>query len=86
MCQVKDAPIQDWVKLAVNRARKTGNTAVFWLDKNRSHEAQLIIKVNKYLQDHDTEGLDILIMSPAEATRYSLEQINLGKDLSLIHI
>jgi len=81
MCQVKDAPIQDWVKLAVNRARKTGNTAVFWLDKNRSHEAQLIIKVNKYLQDHDTEGLDILIMSPAEATRYSLEQINLGKDV-----
>ena len=81
MCQVKDAPIQDWVKLAVNRARKSGNTAVFWLDKNRSHEAQLIIKVNKYLQDHDTDGLEILIMSPAQATRYSLEQINLGKDV-----
>jgi len=81
MCQVKDAPIQDWVKLAVNRARKTGNTAVFWLDENRAHEAQLIIKVNKYLQDHDTDGLELLIMSPADATRYSLEQINLGKDV-----
>ena len=81
MCQVKDAPIQDWVKLAVNRARKTGNTAVFWLDKNRPHEAQLIIKVKQYLQDHDTDGLDLLIMSPAQATRYSLEQINLGKDV-----
>jgi len=81
MCQVKDAPIQDWVKLAVNRARKTGSTAVFWLDKNRPHEAQLIIKVNQYLKDHDTEGLDLLIMSPAQATRYSLEQINLGKDV-----
>jgi len=81
MCQVKDAPIQDWVKLAVNRARKTGDTAVFWLDKNRPHEAQLIIKVNKYLEDHDTDGLDLLIMSPAEATRYSLEQINLGKNV-----
>jgi len=76
MCQVKDAPIQDW-----DRARKTGDTAVFWLDKNRSHEAQLIIKVNKYLEDHDTEGLDLLIMSPAEATRYSLEQINQGKNV-----
>ncbi len=81
MCQVKDAPIQDWVKLAVNRARKTGSPAVFWLDKNRPHEAQLIIKVNEYLKDHDTEGLDILIMSPAEATRYSLEKINEGKDV-----
>jgi len=81
MCQVKDAPIQDWVKLAVNRARKTGSPAVFWLDKNRPHEAQLIIKVNRYLQDHDTEGLTILIMAPAEATRYSLEQINTGKDV-----
>ncbi|MEM7358998.1 MAG: NADP-dependent isocitrate dehydrogenase, partial [Pseudomonadota bacterium] len=81
MCQVKDLPIQDWVKLAVNRARKTGSPAVFWLDKNRPHEAQLIIKVNKYLADHDTDGLDILIMSPAEATRYSLELINQGKDV-----
>ncbi len=81
MCQVKDAPIQDWVKLAVNRARKTGSPAVFWLDKNRPHEAQLIIKVNQYLRDHDTDGLDILIMSPADATRYSLEQITQGKDV-----
>jgi len=81
MCQVKDAPIQDWVKLAVNRARKTGSPAVFWLDKNRPHEAQLIIKVNRYLQDHDTEGLELLIMSPAEATRYSLEVINEGRDV-----
>jgi len=81
MCQVKDAPIRDWVKLAVNRARKTGSSAVFWLDKNRPHEAQLIIKVNEYLRDHDTEGLTILIMSPAEATRYSLEQINEGDDV-----
>jgi len=81
MCQVKDAPIRDWVKLAVNRARKTGSPAVFWLDKNRPHEAQLIIKVNEYLKDHDTEGLTLPIMSPAEATRYSLEQINAGKDV-----
>lgn len=81
MCQVKDAPIQDWVKLAVNRARKSGSPAVFWLDKNRPHEAQLIIKVNKYLADHDTSGLDIMIMSPAEATRYSLETISNGKDI-----
>ena len=81
MCQVKDAPIQDWVKLAVNRARKTGNTAVFWLDETRAHETQLINKVNTYLKDHDTDGLELLIMSPADATRYSLEQINLGKDV-----
>lgn len=81
MCQVKDAPIRDWVKLAVNRARKTGSPTVFWLDKNRPHEAQLIIKVNEYLRDHDTDGLNILIMSPAEATRYSLEQINQGNDV-----
>ena len=81
MCQVKDEPIRDWVKLAVNRARKTGSTAVFWLDKNRAHEAQLIIKVNEYLQDHDTDDLDLRIMSPAEATRYTLEQINEGKDV-----
>ncbi len=81
MCQVKDLPIQDWVKLAVNRARKTGSPAVFWLDKNRPHEAQLIIKVNEYLKDHDTDGLELLIMSPAEATRYSLEVINQGRDV-----
>ncbi|MFT5573147.1 MAG: isocitrate dehydrogenase [Cryomorphaceae bacterium] len=81
MCQVKDEPIQDWVKLAVNRARKTGSPTVFWLDKNRPHEAQLIIKVNEYLRDHDTDGLNILIMSPADATRFSLEEINQGKDV-----
>lgn len=81
MCQVKDAPIQDWVKLAVRRARKTGDPAIFWLDKNRPHEAQLIIKVVQYLQDHDTDGLDIRIMSPAEATRFSLETICEGKDV-----
>lgn len=81
MCQVKDEPIRDWVKLAVNRARKTGSTAVFWLDKNRSHEAQLILKVNEYIKDHDTDGIDFRIMSPAEATRHALEQINEGKDV-----
>ena len=81
MCQVKDLPIQDWVKLAVKRARKTGSPTVFWLDKNRPHEAQLIIKVNKYLQDHDTQGLNLMIMSPAAATRFSLEQITQGNDV-----
>ena len=80
MCQVKDAPIQDWVKLAVNRARATGVPAVFWLDKNRAHDAELIKKVNRYLPNHDTQGLDIRIMSPAEATRFSLERIKEGKD------
>ena len=80
MCQVKDAPIQDWVKLAVNRARATGVPAVFWLDKNRAHDAELIKKVNRYLANHDTKGLDIRIMTPAEATRLSLERIKEGKD------
>ena len=80
MCQVKDAPIQDWVKLAVNRARATGVPAVFWLDKNRAHDAELIKKVNQYLPYHDTKGLDIRIMSPAEATRFSLERMKEGKD------
>ncbi|HCD51748.1 MAG TPA: NADP-dependent isocitrate dehydrogenase [Balneolaceae bacterium] len=79
-CQVKDAPIQDWVKLAVRRARETGVPAVFWLDKNRAHDAQLIKKVNTYLKDHDTKGLEIKIMSPEEATRYSLERAKEGKD------
>ena len=79
-CQVKDAPIQDWVKLAVNRARATGAPAVFWLDKNRAHDAQLIKKVNAYLPDHDTDGLEIHIMSPVEATQFSLERIIEGKD------
>jgi len=81
MCQVKDLPIQDWVKLAVNRARKTGSPTVFWLDEDRAHEAQLILKVNKYLKDHNTEGLDLKIMSPAKATRYSLEEITKGNDV-----
>ena len=80
MCQVKDAPVQDWVKLAVNRAKATGNPAVFWLDENRAHDLQLIKKVNKYLKDHDTAGLEILIKSPVEATRFSLGRIKEGKD------
>ncbi len=80
MCQVKDAAIQDWVKLAVNRAKATGSPAIFWLDKSRAHDAELIKKVNKYLPNHDTKGLDIRIMSPAEATKLSLERIKEGKD------
>jgi isocitrate dehydrogenase len=80
MCQVKDAPIQDWVKLAVTRARATGAPAVFWLDKNRPHDAELIKKVNKYLPNHDTTGLDIRILAPAEAMRFSLERMKEGKD------
>jgi len=80
MCQVKDAPIQDWVKLAVNRAKATGAPAIFWLDKSRAHDAELIKKVNRYLPNHDTKGLDIRIMSPAEATRFSLQRMKEGKD------
>ena len=80
MCQVKDLPIQDWVKLAVNRAKATGNPAVFWLDKNRAHDAQLIEKVNLYLQNHDTDGLDISILSPFDATLFSLDRIKKGQD------
>jgi isocitrate dehydrogenase len=80
MCQAKDAAIQDWVKLAVTRARATGAPAVFWLDKTRAHDAELIKKVNAYLPKHDTKGLDIRIMSPAEATRFSLERMKEGKD------
>ena len=80
MCQVKDAPIQDWVKLAVNRARATGAPAVFWLDKNRAHDAELITLVNRYLPHHDTKGLDIRILPPADAIRLSLERIKEGKD------
>jgi isocitrate dehydrogenase len=79
-CQTKDAPIRDWVKLAVNRARTTGDAAVFWLDENRAHDAQLIAKVKAYLADHDTKGLDIRILPPAEACTFSLERIVLGKD------
>ncbi|WP_296620543.1 NADP-dependent isocitrate dehydrogenase [Marivirga sp.] len=80
MCQVKDAPIKDWVKLGVNRAKDTGNPAVFWLDSNRSHDTELIKKVKEYLKDHDTNGLDIRIMNPVEATRFSFERIVEGKD------
>jgi len=80
MCQTKDAPVQDWVKLAVSRARATGVPAVFWLDKNRAHDAQVIAKVEKYLKDHDTSGLDIRILSPVEATRLSVERIRKGQD------
>ena len=80
MCQVKDAPIKDWVKLGVNRAKATGVPAVFWLDKNRSHDAQIIKKVNTYLQDHDTDGLTIEILAPKEATIYSLNRMKEGLD------
>ena len=80
MCQVKDAPIKDWVKLAVNRAKATGAPAVFWLNKDRAHDAQLLVKVERFLKDHDTKGLDIRIMPPADATRLSLERIKEGKD------
>jgi len=80
MCQTKDAPIQDWVKLAVNRAKATGDPAVFWLDKNRAHDAELIKKVEKYLPEHDIAGLELHIMSPVEATRFSLQRIKEGKD------
>ena len=79
-CQTKDAPVRDWVGLAVRRARATGVPAVFWLDAARAHDAQLITKVNAYLLEHDTEGLDIRIMAPAEATRFSLERMKEGKD------
>jgi isocitrate dehydrogenase len=80
MCQVKDAPIQDWVKLAVTRAKVSQTPAVFWLDKKRAHDAELIKKVNTYLQDHDTSGLDIRILSPIKATEFTLERIKDGKD------
>ncbi|WP_076592776.1 NADP-dependent isocitrate dehydrogenase [Herminiimonas arsenitoxidans] len=80
MCQTKDAPIQDWVKLAVSRARATGTPAVFWLDAQRAHDAQIIAKVNRYLKDHDTSGLDLRILSPVEAIKFSIERIRAGKD------
>jgi len=79
-CQTKDAPIQDWVKLAVTRARLSNTPAVFWLDKNRAHDAQIIAKIEKYLKNHDTSGLDIRIMEPADACRFSLERIRKGQD------
>ena len=80
MCQVKDAPVQDWVKLAVSRARATNTPAVFWLDEERAHDAELIKKVNLYLKDHDTDGLDIRILSPIEATKFTLKRMKEGKD------
>ncbi|HKG05600.1 MAG TPA: NADP-dependent isocitrate dehydrogenase [Pedobacter sp.] len=80
MCQTKDAPIQDWVKLAVNRARLSATPAVFWLDEKRAHDREIIAKVNKYLADHDTAGLDIRILSPVEATKFTLERIRKGED------
>lgn len=79
-CQAKDAPIQDWVKLAVNRSRLSGMPAVFWLDANRAHDAQIIAKVEKYLPQHDTDGLNIQILSPEEATRFTLARIIKGED------
>jgi len=80
MCQTKDAPIQDWVKLAVNRARLSATPAVFWLDENRAHDRQIIAKVNTYLADFDTNGLDIRILAPVEATKFTLERIRKGLD------
>jgi len=81
MCQVKDAPIQDWVKLAVSRARATNLPTVFWLDEQRAHDHQMIKKVNKYLLDHDTTDLEIHIMSPEEATRFTLNHVKEGKNV-----
>ena len=81
MCQTKDLPIQDWVKLAVSRARATGNPTIFWLDEHRAHDANLITKVKTYLQDHDTAGLDIQIMSPVAAMKFTCEQIKVGKNV-----
>ncbi|MDC9727048.1 MAG: NADP-dependent isocitrate dehydrogenase [Candidatus Thioglobus sp.] len=81
MCQVKDAPIQDWVKLAVNRARATKTPTIFWLDKQRAHDRQIIRKVTQYLSDHDTTDLEMHIMSPEEATRYTLKQIKAGNNV-----
>ncbi|MBT4501294.1 MAG: NADP-dependent isocitrate dehydrogenase [Gemmatimonadetes bacterium] len=80
MCQTRDLPIQDWVKLGVTRAKQTGATAIFWLDENRAHDANLIAKVNTYLQDHDTTGLDIQILAPVDAMRLSLTRAKEGKD------
>ena len=80
MCQAKDAPVRDWVKLAVNRARITGVPAIFWLDSKRAHDAEIIKKVIEYLKEHDTTGLDIQILTPVEAMRFSLERIRAGKD------
>jgi isocitrate dehydrogenase len=80
MCQVKDVPIQDWVALAVRRAKATGSPAIFWLDEKRGHDAQIIAKVNKYLPKHDTTGLDIRIMAPPDAMKFALERIRKGEN------
>jgi len=80
MCQAKDLPIRDWVKLAVKRVKATGAPAVFWLDKNRAHDAQIILKVNKYLKDHDTKGMEFHILAPIEAMNFTLERFRAGKD------
>jgi len=80
MCQTKDLPIKDWVKLAVSRARQTGNPAIFWLDENRAHDANLIKKVETYLPEHDTSGLDIRILAPVDATHFSLDRMREGQD------
>lgn len=80
MCQTKDAPVKDWVKLAANRARETGDLTIFWLDQNRAHDTEIVKKVKAYLPEHDTEGLDIRILSPVEATKISLEYIKAGKN------
>ena len=84
MCQVKDAPIQDWIKLAVNRAKATKNPTVFWLDKNRAHDAEVIKKVEKYLPNHDTAGLEMPIMAPLEATNYTLARVKAGQDTNSV--
>ncbi len=80
MCQTKDLPIQDWVKLAVTRARATGQPAIFWLDKNRAHDANIITKVDRYLKEHDTRGLEIKIMTPVDAIRYTLQRVKAGEN------
>jgi isocitrate dehydrogenase len=79
-CQTKDAPVQDWVKLAVNRARLSNTPAVFWLDKKRAHDAQILLKVDKYLAEHDAVGLDIRVLAPAEACKFTLERLKAGQD------
>jgi isocitrate dehydrogenase len=80
MCQTKDVAVRDWVKLAVTRARATGAPAIFWLDKNRAHDSQVIAKVEKYLKDHDTQGLEIKILAPVEAMKLTLDRVREGKD------
>ena len=80
LAQVKDLPIRDWVKLGISRARATGAPAIFWLDKTRAHDAEMIKKVNTYLKDHDTSGLDIQIMSPVEAMKFTLPRVKAGLD------